>query len=232
MSATADAPPPQCATCGAVLAGPFCARCGQRVLEGRHTLRSMVAGALGRVFNLERGIGRTMLGLTVAPGGVVRDYLAGRTVPYTHPFGYLLIAFAVNALLLGLMGGTGGAGPANRLFSLLLVPFVAAVSWLLFLPARLHYAEHLILCMFLIGHMALMFGVAQVLAVPVPMPARATLAVAVLAVAFGYFAWAYSRIFATRPLLAAAGSIAAVLGGAALWMVVVAAIVRVAAGLR
>ena len=40
---------------------------------------------------------------------------------------------------------------------------------------------------------------------------------AALCIPIAYFAWAFSRIFPGRPWLAAAGSLAALAGGVALW---------------
>jgi hypothetical protein len=219
---------PACVNCGAARAGPYCTHCGQREIHRPHTLRSMIGGVVDRMLNLDRGIVHTAFRLTAAPGDVVREYLAGRTVPYTHPFGYLLLAFAAFAVAARLLGGAQtGAGSDIRFFTLLLVPFVAAVSWLLFRRTGLTFAEHLILDMYLFGHVALLLALMHV---AVPLASGTALSVLVtgaLAAGFGYFVWGYSRVFRTRPLLAAIGGIAALAGGTVLWGAAVAALVRV-----
>jgi hypothetical protein len=217
-----------CANCGAAPGGPFCARCGQRALTGRHTVRGMAGGILARIVNLERGFFHTVARLTVAPGQVVRDYLGGRTVPYVHPFGYLLVTFALFVLLGELLGGARfGTIPSNRVLVILVVPFVAGASWVLFRRAGFHYAEHLILCTYVLGHMALLVAAMQP-AVPLTEGrVRFFLAVSAPVVAVGYAAWAFSRVFAGRPLLAAAGGAASVLAGVVLWGIAMSAIVHV-----
>jgi hypothetical protein len=141
----------RCASCGAALNGEYCARCGQRKFAGRQSLGVLAVDPLRRVLQMDRGFAYTVFGLTVAPGRVVRDYLAGRMAPYTHPVGYLLVSFLIFALVARWAGAAGDL----RYFFLPVVVFIAAVSKLLFWRERLNYAEHLILGMYLFGHFAL-----------------------------------------------------------------------------
>jgi hypothetical protein len=139
----------RCANCGATCNDRYCAACGQRRFTGRHTLRSLAGGVLSRVFNTEEGIGHTIAQLTVRPGTMIREYLSGRTACYTHPAAYLLIAAAVFTLGLQLVAASTGAGDENRIFALMIIPFVAAASRALFWRGRYNYAEHLIAVMYL-----------------------------------------------------------------------------------
>jgi hypothetical protein len=214
----------QCASCGEPRTGPYCAQCGQREMQGRHTLRSMIGGALGRLLNLERGFVHTAWKLTVAPGAVIRDFLAGRTVRYAHPFGYLLIAVAAFALLAQPLGVVTGGGN-DRVFVLLLVPFVAGVSRLLFWRAELCFAEHLIVGMYAFGHIVLLLTLLQPATLLLGGAALRMLVVGALILAVAYLAWAYSRVFSARPLLAALGGLAALAGGIVVWGVAMTLIV-------
>lgn len=168
--------------------------------------------------NLEEGLAHTVHGLTIRPGVVVRDYLAGSTVRYTHPVGYLLISFAVFALTAQLFGGATGGGAENRIFVALLVPFVALVSRVLLWRTRFNYAEHLIIVMYVIGHIALFLAVLQLAAPLAGESIMKLVGIGALAVAIGYFAWAYSRVFAARPLLAAGGALVSLGVGTTLWL--------------
>ena len=222
---------PSCASCGAARTGPYCARCGQRFLARRHTVGSVLGGGIGRMLDLERGFFPTAVALTHAPGRVVRDYLAGRTLPYSDPFGYLLITFAAFALLSGWLPGvfSGGGGPENRFFTLLLIPFVAAVSRLLFHREGLKYAEHLAAAMFLCGHVVLLFTLAlpfSVLVEPAG-PLASAIGFGSLTLAVGYFCWAFSRIFRDRPVLAALGGLLSLVGGLGVGLAAVLVLVRV-----
>lgn len=215
-AATRTAEHAVCISCGAERMGPYCSRCGQREMRGRHTLRGMATGVLARILNLESGFIHTAVGLTVRPGTVISDFIAGRTRPYTNPVAYLVVAFAAFALMNGVLGGGTGGGD-NRVFAALLIPFIAAASRVIFLRGRLNYAEHLILVMYLFAHVVLGLAAAHLL---IPFASDVVLrrmGVAVAVAAAALIAWSYSRIF-TRRIPAAIGGLAAVAAGAALWM--------------
>src|SRR5690606_6820249 len=221
---------PRCLSCGAARTGPYCAQCGQRELRGRHTLRGMAAAFLGRVLDLDHGLLHTVHQLTVRPGTVVRDYLAGRTVPYTNPVAYLLLCFAAFAITARVFGGATGSED-DRALTALVVPFIAAVSRVLFWRTRLNYAEHLVLVLYLLGHVALILAVLQAVLLPAVRGGPGTVVSGIvvfgaLGIAIAYFGWAFSRIFPARPWLAAAGGLAALAAGAVLWAFVLISLLR------
>lgn len=223
-----------CTTCGESLAGRYCAHCGQRVV-GRHTLWRVffhpVVSALGYTdgpdssFRLERGFLYAVYRLTVAPGHMLREYLAGRTVSYVHPVIYLFASFAAFALMVRWTEFVTGAGD-HRDFILFGILFVAGVSRLVFYRARLNYAEHLIIDMFLFGHVTFLLTLLQI---PIHLAGATGTAVlgVVLGVCVAYFAWAHSRFFERHPSLAVGGALVSLLGGIALWMFAVGAILQV-----
>ena len=223
----ADARP--CSACGAPMAGPFCAQCGQRVMRGRHTLRSMLGSALGRVLNLEGGLLATAGQLTVAPHRVIRDFIDGRTGPYTHPMGYLLVTFAIFALVGGLLDLTvQGAGSDNRVYTALAVPFIALAARVVFLRGRLNYAEHLIATMYLFGHVALLLAGLQLVVPLLGQRAIEALLIGALIGAAAYFVWPYTRLFPRRPVLSALGALLALCTGVLLWALALIVFVRLA----
>jgi hypothetical protein len=103
-STAAQAAPPggpparPCLNCGAPLAGPYCAACGQRHREGRLTLRSVAEDLVTRVLNFDRGLWPTIARLTRNPGAVIRDYIDGRRRRYVGPVAYLFFGGAVALL--------------------------------------------------------------------------------------------------------------------------------------
>lgn len=207
-----------CASCGAPLQGAYCAACGQRVLRERHTLRSFVRSGAAQLLDLDRGFLHTFWRLVTSPVTVVRDYLAGATVKYTHPVGYLAVAFAAFALTGSVAGGSAGlADGGNRLFTATAVPVIALASRALFWRLRLNYAEHLVIASYLLGTVLLALSLLQVLTPVVPLAVRPAVGVASLAASVGYFAWSYARIFERRPWLAAAGALITLSAGIALW---------------
>ncbi len=208
-----------CVTCDALRTGPYCARCGQHALEGRHTFTGLMKGAIERVFNLEQGISYTAKRLTLEPGGVVKDYLAGRTVVYVHPVAYTIIAFALFALVYRWTGSTGGEG--DQVFYAVLVFFLAAASRVVFARAGFNYVEHVILNMYLFAHGVLLITGVLVVGTLLPLSVARILALAALVGAAVYFGWAYSRILAGRRMIIFFGGLLALGGGISLWFAAV-----------
>lgn len=61
-----------CATCGDVLAGEYCSRCGQRALDLHRPFSSLVSDAVGDILNLDTRLVRTLRPLMLTPGAVAR----------------------------------------------------------------------------------------------------------------------------------------------------------------
>src|SRR4030095_4248666 len=91
----------RCVSCDAALSGPYCSRCGERVLEPealtlRHFLVHTVAQEL---LGVDGTLWRTLRLLFVRPGRLSLEYAAGRRRPYFNPFRLLLIAIVTYALI-------------------------------------------------------------------------------------------------------------------------------------
>lgn len=91
----------RCVSCDAPLSGPYCSRCGERVLEPealtlRHFLVHTVANEL---LSVDGTLWRTLRLLFVRPGRLSLEYAAGRRNPYVNPFRLLLIAIVAYALM-------------------------------------------------------------------------------------------------------------------------------------
>jgi len=83
----------RCANCGAALAGPYCALCGQRARELDSTA-ALVREALDEIFTLEGRPVRTLRCLLLKPGLVAAEYIGGRRRSYTPPVRLFLSASA------------------------------------------------------------------------------------------------------------------------------------------
>lgn len=142
-----------------MVAGRYCAYCGQREFAGPHTIRGLILPSLQRVLGLEGGLLHTIVHLTIAPGRVVREYLSGRMTPYTHPAAYLLISFAAFALLSNTFELVEPAMDADPTWAVPIL-FVAGLSRLFFWRARFNYAEHLILVIYIVAQILLFLGLA------------------------------------------------------------------------
>lgn len=64
-------------------------------LDASQLVRELIA----TIFNLESSLWRTLIGLTLRPGKVAREYVAGRRRSYFNPLKYLLVTAGTMALL-------------------------------------------------------------------------------------------------------------------------------------
>lgn len=80
-----------CKNCGAVLAGAYCAQCGQRAKNPVVSLREFIIDATGDLFSTDSRIWRTLIPLLFRPGRLTMEYLAGRRERYAPPFRVYLI---------------------------------------------------------------------------------------------------------------------------------------------
>lgn len=206
---------PRCISCDAVRTGTYCAVCGQPEFKGRHSLGSLLLGGLGRIANLDAGLLYTARNLTIRPGEVVRDYLAGKTARYTHPIVYFLVAIAAFVLITRIFAPIGGA-QSDRFIIFLIVPLVAAASRTFLRSAKFNYAEHLIVLLFLAAQVVLLLAVLAIGGIAMDQYAG-TYAAGALTITLAYFAWAYSRVFHERAVFAAFAGVAALLAGSAVW---------------
>jgi hypothetical protein len=91
----------RCVSCDAPLTGPYCVKCGERVVEPealtlRHFLVHTVAHEL---VHLDGALWRTLRMLFLRPAGLSLEFAAGRRRPYVNPFRLLLIAIVAYALM-------------------------------------------------------------------------------------------------------------------------------------
>ena len=78
----------RCVSCDAPLAGPYCARCGERTLEPEAlTLRHFAVHTVAHeLLHVDGALWRTLRLLFVRPGKLSLEYAAGRRRPYVNPF--------------------------------------------------------------------------------------------------------------------------------------------------
>ncbi len=127
-------------------------------LEPRVTLRGLIGDALG-AFNLERGIFRTVIDLTVRPQVALRRYLqAPKRSGYMNVWSYFLLTTAAMLLIENLFPRTFPAPIAaiahvlirHRAAMLALsLPISALATVVLFRRWSLTYAEHLVVAAFI-----------------------------------------------------------------------------------
>lgn len=215
----------QCLSCGEAGARRYCPSCGQKVLEGRFTLRRIVVDALNDLLNLDRGLLFTVLELSRRPGEAIRQYVSGRTVRFSTPVKYFLLMAALTTLIYlntGLAdamaaGWTGELKNADdpalhvsqarvmefvgKWMNLIMaagLPFSAAATWLFFRRAGYNLAEHLIFNTYVYAHVCLLF-------VAMCLPAFAGVGLSAIMSAYmvaslAYSAWAGVGFFGGSPV--------------------------------
>jgi hypothetical protein len=94
-----------CQNCGAGQVGPYCHLCGQAFAQGRLSLRRIAGLIVAEATDLDRSLLLTVRRMTVAPGNVIREYVAGRRQRYLSPLKYLVMGVALSLLVWTLLGG-------------------------------------------------------------------------------------------------------------------------------
>ena len=108
-----------CENCGAKLAGPHCAQCGQAAIDYRRSFRHVIVDVLDSFLNWDSKFVATIGLLIVKPWRLTNEFLAGKRVRYLHPLRLYLLAsilffFAVNYGARGLRVDTSNLGPKDR----------------------------------------------------------------------------------------------------------------------
>jgi uncharacterized membrane protein YgdD (TMEM256/DUF423 family) len=80
-----------CANCGARLAGPYCAQCGQHARPPNPTARDLVSDFAAELFNYDGRIARSVWLLFSKPGFLTREAFADRRASYVSPLRLYLI---------------------------------------------------------------------------------------------------------------------------------------------
>ena len=173
-----------CINCGAPVVEKFCSACGQRAGVKRLTFREGWFDFWSRVYGFDGMFPRTLRDLTIRPGQVARDYIAGNRVKYYGPVGYFFFMISLVLLIFSLVGldfaelmqqsaglqqapapGSGQAEFARifmqkiadnmRLFSFVIVPIMALWCRLVFRKSGYNLLEHSIVPFYTNGHIFL-----------------------------------------------------------------------------
>ena len=108
-----------CQNCGAELAGPHCAQCGQAAIDYRRSFRHVIVDVLDSFLNWDSKFFATIGLLIVKPWRLTNEFLSGKRVRYLHPLRLYLLAsilffFAVNYGARGLRLEPGKISEKNR----------------------------------------------------------------------------------------------------------------------
>ena len=88
-----------CLNCKTPLQGEYCYVCGQKDIPPRLSWKELRNDLFSKLFGFERGFLKTFIDLTLRPGEMGRNYLAGHRKPYQSPIQYYLIGTTLIFLL-------------------------------------------------------------------------------------------------------------------------------------
>lgn len=159
-----------CANCDGAMSDTqrFCGHCGQRAIHGRLTLREVGHDLVHAITHADHSIFSLIKELTLRPGHVAREYVAGKRKKYFGPFAFLFILVGLASFVTLLSGvewfaPVPGDNPARRflqqhfnLVVLIQAPVLALICQALFWSRRLHFAEHLVLSAYTSGFRCLL----------------------------------------------------------------------------
>ncbi len=161
-----------CKTCQATLSGPFCSNCGQKIITHRLSVKVLFRQLFSMITNLERGMWYTLIAMFRSPAKVVNQYVNGATVQYYNPIRLVLVVGTISVLIMFSFTSFSESQteineminpnmsesqaafqqalnnrmkPFMNLMPILLIPFFAMASYLLYRKRHLNYAEHMVM---------------------------------------------------------------------------------------
>jgi hypothetical protein len=93
---------PQCADCGAPVAGKYCSNCGQRLEHKIHSVLHFTREATEDLTHADSRLWSTILALLFKPGFLTCEFLSGRRVRYLPPLRLYLVLSVLFFLIFGL----------------------------------------------------------------------------------------------------------------------------------
>jgi Protein of unknown function (DUF3667) len=174
----------KCLNCETEFDVKYCPECGQSAKTGRLKIKVLVKGVLEGFFDLQKPLYRTIIGMTINPGRVVSEYVAGKRKKYANPIKYY---FAITALFLLTTQFRGTilnkarepfeANPDTpevalaflnkyfdalvlmttyeQIFVTLLMPWFAVIFFVFFRKFKYRMAEHMAFGFYVFGHLNL-----------------------------------------------------------------------------
>ena len=151
-----------CANCNNTVKENFCSKCGQSIKTSRINLSHLIEELQFGFLHINKGMVYTIKQLFLQPGYTIKSYLSGKRVQYFKPFTFLLIWGSVYSLVLHFFDVYPDSEMNHQnsslfdkdfiynwyyshysLVQLLIVPFYALSSYILYKKSNYNYIEHL-----------------------------------------------------------------------------------------
>ncbi|RYY71195.1 MAG: DUF3667 domain-containing protein [Chitinophagaceae bacterium] len=152
----------ECKYCKANGVGNFCGSCGRPYKSDRLSLGSILHEVFHFFTHLDHGFPFTFKRLLTSPGNMQREYIEGVRSKYQKPFSMFFICATIAALAIYWInlllikhfdaGDNKEAIFFNKywvLFQVLMVPFFALITYLIFRQAKYNYGEILVFQLYL-----------------------------------------------------------------------------------
>ncbi|WP_165040427.1 DUF3667 domain-containing protein [Dysgonomonas sp. ZJ709] len=159
-----------CLNCNNIVKGNYCANCGQSLNETKIGWKSLFDELQFSILHINKGIVFTIKELLIRPGSTINGYLGGRRVDYSKPFAYLFILATIYSLVIHFFNvypesemhpNNNSLFDSNALYSwyyghyaislLLIIPFYAVSSYLIYRKRGYDYIEHLVIHSYISG---------------------------------------------------------------------------------
>ena len=179
-----------CKNCDKHIEGNFCGNCGQNTKIGKIDYKHVVNEIPDSLFQLNHGLLFTIKELFLRPGIRIREYLDGKRKNYFKPISYVLLLSTIYGLSSGLVDQKTLLGKfiqgisvayaedfksnfvleildwivSNHAYTtLILLPFFAMASYLVFIDFKLNYFEHIVINAYIAGQQAIIYFIFVVL---------------------------------------------------------------------
>lgn len=159
-----------CQNCDAPLAGAYCATCGQRTRHGRLNWRDLLRDVNEQLVEGNLPWPRTIGRLTVDPGAVARDYVAGKRARYVHPLKCAFYLVLIASIVAPASGFSMTSNPFTELpawrafllenrpvFMLLLSPVTVILLRISFWRMHFNLIEIWVFSLYMLGQLSILF---------------------------------------------------------------------------
>jgi hypothetical protein len=166
----------ECKNCSSPLPidAHYCARCGNRVLTKRLTVKNVVHEFSKQFFDMDNKIFKTFIHLLTKPEVVINKFIEGSRKTYVNVISYLALSLTLIGFQLLILRNfypetiessttSGGLDPEVEkriaemgeyifdyfsLITIIFIPFIALATYIIFRKRTYNYAEHIVFNMY------------------------------------------------------------------------------------
>lgn len=164
----------KCPNCGNEFTKNYCNNCGQKIIKGNLTIKMVLLDFVQNVFLFDTTLYKTLAGLLIHPGDLVKSYLGGKKKKYLQPFQFFLLFMTIYLLVLNFFGdsffdsiNSGFHIESTKISKVeliqslvrknlnvlyfILTPIIAFYLSFLYKKSKFNYAEMLIFALYIVG---------------------------------------------------------------------------------